>query len=298
MTVVPLHLAPGARVLVVGAGGGFDFLCGLPIALELEERGHPTFIASYSFTHLQAVRGGIWRTPGLIEVTPASACDDDYFPERHLAAWFADVVGVERPIWCLGKGAVAETRESLDHLVRQHGIDAVVCVDGGVDGIFRGDEADLGTPSMDSVTVLATHTCAAAHRLYACTAFGVEGAEGTVSHAQALERMAELTAQGAFRGVGAIVPTDPVGRRFVDAASYEDGAREPVSARGDSLLHSRARMSRGSYQRGRAVQARQPGARPTRGRVGQLFTRGGGNRPNGSPTERAGGISHERCAFR
>ncbi|MCC6528229.1 MAG: DUF1152 domain-containing protein [Polyangiaceae bacterium] len=228
MTVVPMNLVPGARVLVVGAGGGFDFMCGLPIAIELEERGHPTFIASYSFTHLHAVRGGIWRTPGLLEVTPAAECDDDYFPERHLSAWFADVVGLERPIWCLGKGAVADTRESLDYLVGQHGIDAVICVDGGVDGIFRGDEADLGTPSMDSVTVLATHTCAAAQRLYACTAFGVEGAEGTVSHAQALERMAELTAQGAFRGVGAIVPTDPVGQRFVDAARYVFSRTPPL----------------------------------------------------------------------
>jgi hypothetical protein len=219
MTVVPFELPAGSSVLVVGAGGGFDFLCGLPVALELEAAGHPTYIASYSFTHLEAVKDAVWRTPDLLEVSASATSDEDYFPEQRLAAWYA-VRKLDRPIWCLGRGAVAETREALDWIVRQHGVETIICVDGGVDGIFRGDEADLGTPSMDSVTVLASHTCSAARRLYACTAFGVEGAEGTVSHAQALERMAELTAQGAFRGVGAVLPTDPVGLEFVEAAKY------------------------------------------------------------------------------
>jgi hypothetical protein len=38
MSDLPLELPPGCTVLVAGAGGGFDFLCGLPIVLELEAR--------------------------------------------------------------------------------------------------------------------------------------------------------------------------------------------------------------------------------------------------------------------
>ena len=259
MTVVPLDLAAGTRVLVVGAGGGFDFFCGLPIALELEDRGHPTLIASYSFTQLQSVRAGTWRTPHLLEVTPSAQCDDDYFPERHLAAWFTEVTGAPRRIWCLARGAVSETRQSLDLLVKEHDIGAVICVDGGVDGIFRGDEADLGTPSMDSVTVLATHTCAAPRRYYACTAFGVEGAEGTVSHGQALERMADLVHLGAFHGVGALVPTDAVGQRFAEAAQYVF-ARTPAIRRSIIVSSMLAAMS-GAHGRtavNEKTQERQP----------------------------------------
>ena len=36
MSIVPFDISPDANVLVVGAGGGCDFICGLPIVLELE----------------------------------------------------------------------------------------------------------------------------------------------------------------------------------------------------------------------------------------------------------------------
>lgn len=57
MTTIPLPIPPQSTVLVAGAGGGFDFLCGLPIVLELEAAGHTVHIANYSFTNLGAVRG-------------------------------------------------------------------------------------------------------------------------------------------------------------------------------------------------------------------------------------------------
>lgn len=87
MRVVPFDLPPGAPVLVAGAGGGFDVVCGLPVALELEHRGHPVHLANYSFTALKEVRGGTWHGEHLLEVTADSTLEGDYFPEGHLAQW-------------------------------------------------------------------------------------------------------------------------------------------------------------------------------------------------------------------
>jgi hypothetical protein len=50
MRLVPFDLPPGCKVLLVGAGGGFDFVCGLPVAFELEARGHTVHLANYSFS--------------------------------------------------------------------------------------------------------------------------------------------------------------------------------------------------------------------------------------------------------
>lgn len=218
MSTFPIALATNSNILIAGAGGGFDFLCGLPIALELEAQGHRVHFANYSFTNLQNVRGGNWHSGYLLEVTADSFLEaGDYFPERLLAQWYRQERKVERSLWCLAQAGVQPTLQSYNILVHKHAIDVVICIDGGVDGIFRGDEFDLGTPSMDSISVIAASLCGAKSRLYACTAFGTEGAESQVSHAQALHRMAELTAQNAFLGVGTIRNNTPSGAEFLHA---------------------------------------------------------------------------------
>jgi len=117
----------------------------------------------------------------------------------------------------LAQAGVVPTTRSYDYLVERLGIQTVICIDGGVDGLFRGDEFDLATPSMDSISVIAASLCRAVRRIYACTAFGTEGAEGKVSHAQALARMADLVRAGALLGVGTTLRTSDVGREFLDA---------------------------------------------------------------------------------
>ena len=120
-------------------------------------------------------------------------------------------------MWCLAQTGVEPTRRSYDYLVERLGIQTVICIDGGVDGLFRGDEWDLATPSMDSISVMATSLCQANQRIYASTAFGTEGAEGKVSHAQALARMADLVRANALLGVGTTIRKSEVGSNFLDA---------------------------------------------------------------------------------
>jgi hypothetical protein len=220
MSSVPFELPPSSGVLVVGAGGGFDFVCGLPIALELEARGHDVHLANYSFSNLTDASNARVHSEHLLEVTADSTGNDDYFPERDVAAWYREARSTERSIWCLAKRGIPETSESYRYLVQRLGIHAIICVDGGVDGLFRGDETGLGTPSMDTVSVFATHLSGAARRIYASVGFGTEGAEGQVSHAQALERMSELVARNAYLGVSAILRTDPAGRDFLKAVRF------------------------------------------------------------------------------
>ena len=228
MQVLPLNLPPGG-VLVAGAGGGFDFLCGLPIVLELEQRGHDVHIANYSFTRLPCVRGGTWHGEHLLEITAdAQLAQGDYFPEQLLARWYREYKAIEKSVWCLAQTGVEPTRRSYDFLIDRLGIQTVICIDGGVDGLFRGDEWDLATPSMDSISVMATSLCQASQRIYACTAFGTEGTEGKVSHAQALARMADLVRADAFLGVGTTVRKSHVGRDFLNAVETIFGWLPPL----------------------------------------------------------------------
>jgi hypothetical protein len=228
MQVAPFDVPPGP-VLVAGAGGGFDFLCGLPIVLELERRGHDVHIANYSFTRLPLVRGGSWYGEHLLQITADSRLElGDYFPEQLLARWYRECKAIEKPVWCLAQTGVVPTTASYDFLVERLGIQTVICIDGGVDGLFRGDEFDLATPSMDSISVMAVNLCRAPRRIYACTAFGTEGAEGKVSHAQALARMADLVRAGAMLGVGTTIQSSEVGREFLAAVQTIHGWTPPL----------------------------------------------------------------------
>lgn len=221
MNILPFALKPASKVLIAGAGGGFDFLCGLPLGLELEASGHDVHYANYSFTHLDGVRSASRHSRHLLEVTADSLLDGgDYFPEKYLSLWFRARRSIERPVWCLARQGVRPTLESYEYLIARHKIDAVVCVDGGVDGLFRGDEYDLATPSMDSISVISTALCSAPVKIYVCTAFGTEGAEGSVSHAQALERMSDLVREDAMLGVTSLLRHSRTGADFLDAVKF------------------------------------------------------------------------------
>jgi hypothetical protein len=205
----------------VGAGGGFDFVCGLPIVFELEALGIQTFIANLSFTNLSNVQGGIRKTETLLQVdADCLAPAGGYFPEGYLANWFRQYKNKEMPVWCLSPAGVGPITQNYNLIIAENQIDTVICVDGGIDGIFRGDESELGTPSMDAASVIAASLCTARNRYYVCTAFGIDGAESGVSHAQVLNRMADLVQMDAMLGVGMVLKNTAIGKNFLHAASY------------------------------------------------------------------------------
>jgi hypothetical protein len=117
MHLVPFDLPPGCNVLLVGAGGGFDLVCGLPVAFELEARGHTVHLANYSFSNLAAAGDATAWSPHLLEVTVATTGNDDYFPERDVAAWYRERRGQRRSVWCLAKRGLADTLQSYRTLI-------------------------------------------------------------------------------------------------------------------------------------------------------------------------------------
>jgi hypothetical protein len=210
-----LQRLEGARsVLLAGAGGGFDFLAGLPLFFALRDRGVAVHLANLSFSHLHAAR---WPHPDVARVdrrTPA----DDYFPEQALAEWFARR-GEDVPIYALRNEGVEPTRRAYEWLARELDLDALVLVDGGSDALLRGDEAGLGTPNEDYTSIAAASRVRVATRMLVSLGFGVDAYHG-VCHAHVLRAVAELTRAGGYLGALSLVPDMPAVRAYEEAASF------------------------------------------------------------------------------
>jgi hypothetical protein len=82
-------LEPARRVLLAGAGGGFDVYAGLPLALALWDRGVEVHLANLSFAPLALVPPERWLEPNVAAITPDVAGHVSYFPELALAHWLA-----------------------------------------------------------------------------------------------------------------------------------------------------------------------------------------------------------------
>jgi hypothetical protein len=82
------RLRPARRVLIAGAGGGFDVYAGIPLAVALRAQGKEVHLANLAFSDLNRLDLDDWLFPdvaAVARVRPGSAGDDAYFPERTLA---------------------------------------------------------------------------------------------------------------------------------------------------------------------------------------------------------------------
>ena len=98
-------LKPQSRILIGGAGGGYDVVCGLPLFQALEAAGHEAHLASFSSTPLNDIGKAVRHTETLWEVTAKSA-RPSYFPEGWLARWFYERQGRDLSVWCFGASGV------------------------------------------------------------------------------------------------------------------------------------------------------------------------------------------------
>jgi len=218
---IPVKIREKSNILLAGAGGGFDFLCALPVALLLLEEGHTVHVASYSFTALKKVKNARCLTDNIIEITEKSTLEgSEYFPEFFLSQWFKEKKGISMPVYCFPTTGIKSLRKAYIFLKESLHLDCVFIVDGGVDGIFRGDEFALGTPSMDAISIIAASLSDFQNSYYAMTAFGTEGVNKEVSHADVLERISELIKKDKFYGLSALLKHTRIGREFIDGATY------------------------------------------------------------------------------
>jgi len=210
------ELAGARRVLVAGAGGGFDVYAGLPLALALKRLGKEVHLANLTFSYLGGTDAA-WLAPHVAIVTPDTRGEERYFPERSLARWLR-AQGLGDRVYAFEKVGVRPLAAAYRALSTELGADAVVLVDGGTDILMFGDEAGLGTPQEDMTSLAAVAELDVATRLVACIGFGIDAYHG-VCHAHFLENVATLERDGAYLGAFSLGRATPEGTAFLDAVA-------------------------------------------------------------------------------
>jgi hypothetical protein len=204
------------RILIAGAGGGFDVYAGLPLYVALRAAGHEAFLANLTFTYLGETDAR-YLAPHLAVATLETMGGDRYFPERRLAEWLHDA-GYPPSVYVFEKVGVRPLRAAYEHLVRELGVGAVLLVDGGTDILMRGDEAGLGTPEEDMTSLAAVSKLADVEAFVTSIGFGIDTYHG-VCHAHVLENIAAIERAGGYLGAFSVTAAMPEGRAYLSAVS-------------------------------------------------------------------------------
>lgn len=208
------------RVLLAGAGGGFDVFSGIPIYQWLRDSGHEVVLANLSFSNLrQSDADEVF--PNLFRVTPETEGPKNYFPEHYLSSFLSKQLGESVDVYGFRKEGVANLTRSYAWLAEEEEIDAIVVVDGGTDALMRGDEPDLGTPAEDLSTLWAANQTGL-QSVVASIGFGIDTFHG-VCHYYFLEAVAELTASGGFLGTVHLLPETDGVDLYDDACTFAFG---------------------------------------------------------------------------
>jgi hypothetical protein len=214
------RLRDARRILVAGAGGGFDVYAGLPLALALRSAGKEVHLANLSFADLYGLDQDVWVDQDVAAIRPDTVARGDYFPERSLARWL-DLHGMPSTVYAVPLTGVRPLRDAYRTLIEHlGGVDAVVLVDGGTDILMRGDEHGLGTPEEDMVSLAAvTGLDEVPVRMVACLGFGVDAYHG-VNHSLVLENLAALEREGAYLGAFSLPRESREGQLYLDAVAH------------------------------------------------------------------------------
>lgn len=212
------RLSSCKNLLIVGMGGGFDIFCGLPIYFELRRRGQLAHLANFSFSDIAGLKEGIRLTNTLAGVTFEIQEQGIYFPELYLAQWFHEKFWEEVTVWCFHKTGVRPLLENYRALVKHLSIDGILLIDGGVDSLMRGDEAEMGTVIEDSISLCAVSQLTEVPlRLVACLGFG---SERDISYAHVLENISALAESEGFLGSCSLLRQMPTYQDYESAVMY------------------------------------------------------------------------------
>lgn len=210
-------------LLIAGIGGGYDIFCGLPLYFDLRGRGFNVHLASYSFSDIATHEHGTRLSPTLVGVRADHEGIYPYFPEYFLAQWLASEIGQDVPIWSFEKVGAQPLSADYDRLAAHLELDGLILVDGGVDSLMRGNEAETGTLVEDSISMAAIRKLT---NLRACILACVGlGAERDMTYAHVFENIAELTREGAFIGSCSLTKQMKSCALYEEAVLYAQGQR-------------------------------------------------------------------------
>lgn len=188
-------------ILIVGAGGGSDVLCGLPLYYTFLKQGKKVHLANLTHTDFKTI--GEYADPIILDSVLLGATSiikkpSTNYVEGYLSQYFKVALNEDKTIWMFNRTHVQELKRAFERLVEHLKVDAIVLVDGGIDSIMQGDEEGSGTMFEDTLTLAATKDLKIP-KILACIGFGTEVEEG-VSHYRALENISNIIKQGGFHG--------------------------------------------------------------------------------------------------
>src|SRR5215813_4704520 len=106
-------------------------------------------------------------------------------------------------------------------LVEHLSIDGILLVDGGVDSLMHGDEAQMGTLIEDSISLCAVKELKKVHlKMIACVGFG---AEQDIAYAHVFENIATLTHEDAFFGSCSLIKQMDAYQLYEEAVLHVQG---------------------------------------------------------------------------
>ena len=210
------RLESSKRILLAGAGGGFDIFCGLPLYFALRNTGKEVHLASLSFSALSATKAER-LSPVLFKVDADTAHSNDYFPEAFLSSWLRETEKLEVPVFCFEQCGVQPLAAAYKILVEKLNLDTIILIDGGTDSLMRGDEVSLGTPQEDVASIAAVAQVQVRQKLLACLGVGVDSFHG-VCHSYFFEAVSEITKQGGYLGALSLTKEMPEVSKYRDAS--------------------------------------------------------------------------------
>ena len=213
------QLKKGQRFLIAGAGGGYDFVHGIPLYLYITETlKKEAILANFSFTQLDKSQSEeIYH--GTYKITPDSA-SLHYFPEKLVSQWFQHQYQQQPPIYAFDYDlGVQKLRHAYNHLIAQHQIDTILLIDGGTDSIIFGDEKGLGTIVEDANSMVAVAGSNAPHKYIAAIGFGCDHFHG-VNHYNFLENVATLIKDKGYLGAFSLTESMPEGAAYLSMTNY------------------------------------------------------------------------------
>ena len=194
------------NILIVGAGGGSDVLCGLPLYYTFLKQGKKAHLANLTHTDFKTIlehADPIKLDANLMGVNSIIKVPSQNYVEGYLSQFFHAALNQENIVWMINRASIKELKKSFERLIEYLKIDAIVLVDGGVDSIMKGDEDGSGTMFEDTLTLAATKDIEIP-KILACIGFGTE-IEEKLNHYRALENISNITKQGGFHGTCSLV---------------------------------------------------------------------------------------------
>ncbi len=191
------------RVLIAGAGGGFDVFAGLPLYFALKRKGMTVYLANWTFSDMAADTRGPRQLAEHLFVVTADSTGAYYFPEKYLCQWF-HTKKEHVQLYCFTRCGTKPLTDCYQVLVETLKLDTIILVDGGTDSLLRGDEDDLGTPEEDMTSIAAVDQLSVPTKILANLGFGIDSYHG-VCHAHVLSMIAEQTRKGGFLGAFSLI---------------------------------------------------------------------------------------------